>query len=105
MSLAWREHAEALDEYQAAAAWYEAQRPGWGDVFMDAADAAIKSILDPSIQWGYYRRQRRTTQVYTRGIAGFPFSIIYLIVDGQVYIVAYAHERRRPNYWQHRVNR
>ena len=43
MTLAWREHAEALDEYRAAAKWYEASRRRWGDVFMDAVDAAIES--------------------------------------------------------------
>ena len=48
MTFTWREHAEALDEYRAAAQWYEARRPGLGDVFMDAVDAAIESILDPS---------------------------------------------------------
>ncbi|HLS14422.1 MAG TPA: addiction module protein [Beutenbergiaceae bacterium] len=52
VNFACREHAEALDEYRAAAKWYESNRPGWGDVFMDAADAAIESILDPSISLG-----------------------------------------------------
>ena len=52
MTFTWREHADALDEYRAAAQWYEAKRPGWGDVFMDAVDLAIESILDPSINWG-----------------------------------------------------
>lgn len=105
MNFAWREHAEALDEYRAAATWYETNRPGWGDVFMDAADAAIESILDPAIRWAYYRGGRRTPPVHTRSIAGFPFNIIYLQIDSEVFIVAYAHERRRPGYWAHRMTR
>lgn len=103
MTYTWREHAEALDEYREAVTWFEVQRVGWGDVFMDAVDAAIESILDASISWGFYRARRRTPQVYSRSIAGFPFDIIYLVIDGEVYIVAYAHERRHPGYWKHRV--
>lgn len=102
MTFTWREHAEALDEYRAAAKRYEANRPGWGDVFMDAVDAAIESILDPSIRWGFYRDRRRTPQVYSRSVAGFPFDIIYILIDEEVYVLAYAHERRLPGYWSHR---
>lgn len=102
MTFTWREHAEALDEFRAAAKWYETNRPGWGDVFMDAVDAAIESILDPSIRWGFYRDRRRMPQVYSRSVAGFPFDIIYLLIDEEVHVVAYAHERRLPGYWSHR---
>ena len=104
MTHSWREHDEALDEYRRAAKWYEGKREGWGDVFMDAVDAAIESILDPSIKWGFYRDRKRKPQIYSRSIAGFSFDIIYLLIDGEVYIVAYAHERRRPGYWKHRVD-
>ncbi|WP_101847389.1 hypothetical protein [Zhihengliuella sp. ISTPL4] len=101
MTSTWREHAEALDEYRAAAKWYEASRPGWGDVFMDAVDAAIESILDPTIRWGVYRH--RTPRVYSRSVAGFPFDILYAVIDDEVFVLAYAHERRRPGYWRHRL--
>lgn len=103
MKFTWREHAEALDEYRAAAKWYETKRPGWGDVFMDAIDSAIESILDPSVRWGFYRDRRSTPQVYSRSVAGFPFDIIYLLIDEEIHIVAYAHERRMPGYWEHRA--
>jgi toxin ParE1/3/4 len=101
--VSWREHAEALDEYRAAANWYEANRPGWGDVFMDAVDAAITSILDSSFGWGFYRERHHEPPLYSRSVAGFPFDIIYLRIENEVYIVAYAHERRRPGYWERRV--
>ncbi len=63
---------------------------------MDAVDAAIESILDPSISWGFYRDLRRSPQVYSRSVPGFPFDIVYFRIDDEVYVVAYAHERRRP---------
>ena len=103
MTPSWREHADALDEYRAAAQWYEARRPGLGDVFMDAVDAAIDSILDPSITWGIYHEREQVPQIYSRSITGFPFDILYLRIDDEVYVVAYAHERRRPGYWLQRL--
>lgn len=99
----WREHEEALEDYRSAAAWYEDKREAWGDVFMDAVDAAVESILDPSITWGFYRDRRSTPQVYARSVPGFPFQIVYLLIEDEVFIVAYAHERRRPGYWKHRL--
>lgn len=103
MTLTWREHVEAVVEYQAAAEWYETTRRGWGDVFMDAVDAAISSILDPAIRWGFYRDRRSEPQVYSRSVAGFPFQVIYLVIEDEVLVVAYAHERRLPGYWADRV--
>lgn len=104
MTLAWREHQEALDEYRAAANWYEDRRAGLGEAFMRAVDAAVESVLDPTVQWGWYAGRKTTPQIYTRSVAGFPFKVIYLELDGEIFIVAYAHERRRPGYWMHRVN-
>ena len=103
MTFAWREHAEAFEEYRAAAKWYETQRPGWGDVFMDSVDSSIETIRDPSIRWGFYLGRRSTPQVYSRSVAGFPFDIVFLLIGEEVYVVAYAHERRMPGYWAHRV--
>lgn len=40
MTQDWREHADAVDEYRAAAHWYESKRPRLGEMFMDAVDAA-----------------------------------------------------------------
>lgn len=41
-------------------------------------------------------------QVYSRSVTGFPFDISYLLMDEEVQIVASAHERRLPGYWERR---
>jgi hypothetical protein len=46
---------------------------------------------------------KRSPQVYSRSVAGFPFDMIYLRIDDEISIVAYAHERRRPGYWAQRT--
>ena len=35
----------ALADIEAARQWYEAQRPGLGDEFVDAVDDAMESVL------------------------------------------------------------
>lgn len=104
MNLAWRERQEALEEYRAAAHWYEDKRDGLGEAFMDAVDTAVQSILDPTIQWGFYGGRKTKPQIYARSVAGFPFKVIYLEREQEILIVAYAHEKRRPGYWQHRLS-
>lgn len=32
----------------------------------------------------------------------FPYHLIYLLDEEDIYIVAFAHERREPGYWSHR---
>jgi toxin ParE1/3/4 len=32
----------------------------------------------------------------------FPYSVIYQLRSGEVRIIALAHQRRRPGYWNHR---
>ena len=43
--------------------WYEGKRASWGDVFMDAVDEAIESVLDRSISWGFYRSRASVPQI------------------------------------------
>lgn len=104
MTIRKREHAEARAELREAAVYYEGRVDGWGEVFMDAVDNAIKSVLDPSITWGFSQGRRSEPQTYSRSVTGFPFDIIYLRDDREVYVVAYAHERKRPGYWTHRLD-
>jgi plasmid stabilization system protein ParE len=104
VTAAWREHGEAHEELRASVHWYEDRRERWGDKFADAVESAIDSIVGSPTSWGFYRGIRRTPQVYCRSLAGFPYDIVYLVRGGEVYIVAYAHERRSPGYWVRRID-
>lgn len=103
MIRSWRDHAEAFAELADAAHWYENRADGLGARLLSATNDAIASILDPAITWGYYRGQRTNPQIYTRSIAGFPIYVVYVVVDGEVLVLAYAPERKRPGYWQGRL--
>ncbi|MDO5672756.1 MAG: hypothetical protein Q4G30_07890 [Actinomycetaceae bacterium] len=103
MSRQWQEHEDAHKELRAAIFWYEEQRIGWGNKFADATEAAIESILEAEFCWGLYLDTRSDPQFYSRSIKGFPFYVVYMVLNDEVFVLAYAHERRRPGYWLDRL--
>ena len=95
--------AGAADELEAAAAWYERERSGYGALFMyevrRSVDRAARfpqsgtrvSGLDPE------RDIRRFV------LRRFPYSIVTATVHGRRAVVAVAHASRKPGYWRHRL--
>ncbi len=79
MTLDWHEHPEARSEFLDAHERYLAIEGGTlGDEFADIVEAAVELILE----WPE---------------APPPFG-------GEILVLAYAHESRRPGYWVHRLN-
>ena len=77
------------------------QAPGPGIRFIDAVDAAIKSILDADVHWGFYRDRARVPQVSSRSVAGFRLDIIYLRIDNEVVVLTPTAERTRFVLYSH----
>ena len=86
-----RIHAAAAEEAAEAAAWYEKERPGLGAEFEYAVDAAL-DLLEQEIIF----------LVSVPGVAGprgvkrlmlrrFPYSVIVLERDGEIFVIAFAH--------------
>ena len=87
----------AREELNETAAFYDARVPGLGEAFLDDVERAIETIQEnPRIGAAVGRRLRRTF------IGRFPFSIIYAEREGEIVIVAVAHQRKRPGYWRGR---
>lgn len=104
MSFTWREHDEAHDELRQAAHRYSEISNKLGERFVSAVESALESVLDPAFRWGFYRDRISEPQVYARSVAGFPFQVVYVLRAEEVVVLAYAHERRQPEYWAHRLN-
>lgn len=104
MNLSQREHPEAVAEFDAAVHWYEAQESGIGLTLIDRARQARKD-LDV---WPHAAQPFTTvddgTVIRSKAIRGFPYRIIYAVESDAILILAYAHERREPGYWLHRLN-
>ncbi len=87
----------AREELNEAAAFYEASVPGLGAAFLDDVERAIELVSErPRIGASAGRGFRKTI------LRRFPFSIIYVDREEEIVIVALAHQRRRPGFWQGR---
>lgn len=103
MTLAQREHPQARAELRAGATWYD--DPATGQELLDATLEARRSIAAMPEAWPPVGGWDRKPIVRRKGVAGFPYGVIYYKTDSEIVIVAYAHERRQPGYWKHRVDR
>jgi plasmid stabilization system protein ParE len=93
-----RFHEAADEELTEAVAYYDTKASGLGDRFVADVKAATRYIEDyphvaPVIEEGV--RQKVLRQ--------FPFSLMYVVEEHDLFIVAVAHQSRRPAYWIDRL--
>jgi len=89
----------AYADVDAAREWYEGQRPGLGEEFCAAIDAAVASILAfPEAHPTVHRGARRYL------LERFPYGRYYRLSGEQVVIVACLHAARDPELWRSRLD-
>ena len=87
----------ARDDIAAAYAWYERQRPGLGEDFVNAVDFALAAVRDhPEMYARIHSEIRRVT------VQGYPYGVFYLSEPGTIVVLAVAHHRRHPRRWRGR---
>ncbi|MBI1814604.1 MAG: type II toxin-antitoxin system RelE/ParE family toxin [Deltaproteobacteria bacterium] len=93
-------HPEARAEANESVDFYEARLDGLGLRFLAAVEHTTERISSAPESGaplaGGFRK---------RIVPGFPYSIIYRIWQDYVYLVAVAHQHRRPDYWRQRTDR
>ena len=89
---------EAAEELQVAAGFYEAQAPGLGKDFVLEIQRLCERIADNPLIGSQIRPHIRR-----RALRRFPFYVLYTIEQDGVVVLAVAHHRRAPGYWQNRV--
>lgn len=93
-------HPEAEQEFLAAAIRYESDVTGLGERFGEELFRVIQLLLEnPELGAAIDSELRHFV------LRRFPFSVVYAILPGLLYIVAIAHGSREPDYWQLRVDR
>jgi plasmid stabilization system protein ParE len=91
---------EAKEELIAAALWYEDQRPGLGDEFVDAVDGVLNRIEEAPDSFPpepFDGRARRGL------VKRFPYAVVYVTDLAGVRVIAIMHLKRLPRYWTSRV--
>jgi len=87
----------AVADIRKAYRWYQAERPGLGEEFLEAVGrAAERAAARPAGHAVIYRDTRRIV------VRRFPYGLFFRILDGTVVFVACYHLRRRPASWKRR---
>ena len=93
-------HPDAERELDDAIAWIEGQRSYYGILFAEAFDTAVERLLVfPAAGKRVGRSVRRWV------LRRWKYVIIYSIEEYGIYILAVAHQSRRPGYWRDRAKR
>ncbi|MBI1733411.1 MAG: type II toxin-antitoxin system RelE/ParE family toxin [Gammaproteobacteria bacterium] len=93
-------HPDADREFIEHALFYERREPGLGHRFIDEIERGI-ALLVSQPQIGPELDEELRYFV----LDDFPFSLIYRIEPERIWIVAVAHQSRRPGYWRERIDR
>ncbi|MBV9993063.1 MAG: type II toxin-antitoxin system RelE/ParE family toxin [Alphaproteobacteria bacterium] len=88
----------ADSEINAAAAWYERERPGLGASFTQAVMAAFASIAEQPLAYPHIRRGARRFVMRK-----FPYIVIYRVEGDAIVIYACIHSHRDPAHWRSRL--
>ena len=88
----------ARRELDDAIDFYDQQRIGLGDEFLDEVEHAV-ALLTENTELGRGLRENHRFFLLYR----FPFRLVYALEDSGIRIIAVAHQKRRPDYWRRRV--
>jgi hypothetical protein len=94
--------AQAEEEAEQAAHWYEDRKDGLGFDFLDALTRGLEKIEQNPQSYALTETLQATREVRQFLLGRFPFAIIYELRSDEVLVLAIAHVRRRPDYWKRR---
>lgn len=89
---------DVRDDISDAYNWYEGQKPGLGDEFINCVDETLNRICTmPESYAIVYRDVRRAV------IRRFPYAVYYRVISSRVVVTAVFHARRDPKSWRSRT--
>jgi hypothetical protein len=94
-------HPAARAELLAAAEWYESRRPSLGEDFRMEVERAETLISSRPATWPHWPGLTADVRRFT--LVRFPFCLAYQVVAEGIVLLAVAHQRRAPFYWQERA--
>lgn len=89
---------EAQREVQAAFDWYQECGTGLGFELLRAADACLSKLKRNHFAYPLLRQSTRRAL-----LRKFPYSILYVVHNDRIVIIAFFHARRNPIDWLRRV--
>ncbi|MEW6103019.1 MAG: type II toxin-antitoxin system RelE/ParE family toxin [bacterium] len=81
-------------KFEDAIEFYELEYPKLGKRFKEEVKRSIQRIVKYPKAWSIERGEIRRYLIHK-----FPYKILYSIEKDHIYIIAIAHQHRKPNYW------
>ncbi|MCU0835671.1 MAG: type II toxin-antitoxin system RelE/ParE family toxin [Chromatiaceae bacterium] len=89
---------EAEADLEEAAAWYERQREGLGQDFLDESERTFDQNAENPLLYPVLHREARRAVVRR-----FPFGVFYRVEEASIVVVAVMHGSRHPKQWKQRA--
>jgi hypothetical protein len=96
-------HPEANEELEQAIRDYAKVDPELADSLIDAVLRAEDEIVEEPLRYPVAEDAPVGFEVRYRLLKKFKFRLVYVVDEGQVQVVAFAHLRKRPAYWHNRI--
>lgn len=105
MTLPTELSAEAEEELDIAAVWFDEQRPGLGSEFLEAIDEVLSMIAEWPRTGSIIEDIPADLELRRAPVSRFRFHVGYLVLDDRLRVLAIAHDHRKPGYWHPRAGR
>ena len=90
--------APALADMTRIWGYYEKQRRGLGDAFLDDLGTAVRLVKDfPEVQPEFWKRTRRVL------LKRFPYGAAYRVLPDEIQVLVIAHTSRASRVWVKRL--
>ena len=97
--------AEAVEELEEAADWYDNERPGLGEQFATEVARIVERAAELPHSGSSVAGTDPSRDVRRFVVRRFPYLVVTAIIARQRAVVAVAHHSRRPGYWRDRLQR
>ncbi|QXP83101.1 type II toxin-antitoxin system RelE/ParE family toxin [Methylococcus sp. ANG] len=84
----------AVQELNDAVSYYELQYEGLGRRFREEVKKAIRRMSEYPKAWSVERKDVRKYLLHK-----FPYKLLYSIEEDHLFVIAIAHQHRKPDYW------
>jgi plasmid stabilization system protein ParE len=94
---------EAEVELREAASWYKERDPEVARRFLGEARTVAGAIARRPLRFPVLLEPAMDPPIRRALFPGFPYAMIFLVVDDVIHVLAVAHQHRAPGYWLYRI--
>jgi len=94
---------QAAEEVAAAANWYDKERSGLGQEFVNAVEMAMDLIEEDLLPLSPMPGKSRGLGMKRLILKRFPYDLVVREAKNETVVVAVAHHSRQPGYWRERL--